>query len=154
MENKVSIDLQAAAITAINNTLNTLKQQLVFMVNLTADEKQALPKMGDKTLAFVEKAFDFGRQYPGLVPPFVSTEEMRKDLETAQKLRAISQTLTDLSTRAEDTLMLAGSEAYMASLAIYQNIKLSARNNVGGAKSAYDDLSARFPGRSAKKESK
>lgn len=88
------------------------------------------------------------------MPPFVSMEEMRKDLETVQKLRPISQTLTDLSTRADDTLMLADSEAYMALLAIYQNNKLAARNNVAWAKTAYDDLSNRFSGRSAKKESK
>jgi hypothetical protein len=41
-----------------------------YLLALTAAERQGLPKMGEKTIGFVEKAYDFARQNPNLVPPY------------------------------------------------------------------------------------
>jgi hypothetical protein len=39
------------------------------MLALPPAERQGMPKMGEKTISFVEKAYDFARQNPNLVPP-------------------------------------------------------------------------------------
>ena len=44
--------------------------------------------------------------------------------------------------------MVAGSEAYANARTVYGSIKILAKNKQTGAQAAYDDLSARFPGRS------
>ena len=48
----------------------------------------------------------------------------------------------------DSTVMVAGSEAYANARTVYGSIKLLAKNKQTGAQAAYDDLSARFPGRS------
>ena len=40
--------------------------------------------------------------------------------------------------------MMAGSEAYIASLSYYNSVKMAAKLNVPGAKPIYDDLKKRF----------
>ncbi|MDR2633734.1 MAG: hypothetical protein LBC51_08975 [Treponema sp.] len=40
-----------------------------YVLALTPEERRMLPKMGEKTIGFVEKAFDFARQNAALVPP-------------------------------------------------------------------------------------
>jgi hypothetical protein len=50
----------------------------------------------------------------------------------------------------EDSLMLAGSEAYGAALACYQTIKGAARLNVPGAGTIAEELSQRFLMRSSR----
>jgi hypothetical protein len=54
----------------------------------------------------------------------------------------------------DDTMVLTGSEAYLAVLAFYNYIKGAAKANVTGVQTIYDDLNARFPGRAAKKAAK
>jgi len=44
----------------------------------------------------------------------------------------------------DDTITVAGSEAYIAALAFYKSVKVAATMNVPGAQEIYDDLSKRF----------
>ena len=105
--------------------------------------------MGDKTLAFVEKALEFGSTYPDLVPPYVDLAELKKDLEATKIMISILRKLEEITTMLDDTALLAGSEAYTAALSIYAAAKDAARRNVGGAASAYNEMKMRFPGRKA-----
>jgi len=52
----------------------------------------------------------------------------------------------------DDTMLLCGSEAYIAVLAFYTYLQGAAKVNVPGAKTIYEDLSTRFPRRHTKKE--
>jgi hypothetical protein len=51
----------------------------------------------------------------------------------------------------DDTMLLSGSEAYIAVLAFYNYLKGAAKMGVPGAKTIFEDLSTRFPGRTVKK---
>jgi hypothetical protein len=42
----------------------------LYLLALTPVERRELPKIGEKTIGFVEKAYDFVRQSPNLVPPY------------------------------------------------------------------------------------
>jgi hypothetical protein len=46
----------------------------------------------------------------------------------------------------EDTIMVAGSEAYYAALAVYHNVQAAAKQDIPGAKAIYEDLRPHFPG--------
>jgi hypothetical protein len=154
MENKLSQDLTAAAITNINTAIATIKTNLPFLLTLTAEERSSLAKMGNKSLAFVRKSYEYAKLNPTLVPTFVVVDELRKDLETVDKLHAIYAQITDLQSRLDDTIMLASSEAYMAALTFYSSVQMASKNNVPGAKSILEDLSERFSYKKAKIETK
>ncbi|MBN2743987.1 MAG: hypothetical protein JXR39_08855 [Marinilabiliaceae bacterium] len=148
MENKVSITLAAAAITNITTALATIEKNLPALINLTADDRKALPKMGDKTLAFVSKALEYAKQNPTLVPTFLNMAEFEKDVTAASSLNTVLKPLQQLTEKLDDTTLQAGSEAYSAALVFYASIKSAAKAGVPGVKTINDDLQARFPGRS------
>ena len=144
MENKISLDIPQTTLTTVSTALGTVKQSLSFLQSLTPDDRSSMPKMGDKTLAFVKKAYEYAKQNPTLVPSYISVDEMRKDIETAEKLRSVYVIINELESRLDDSIMLAGSEAYMAALSFYTSVKAAAKSNVPAAKPIAEDLSNRF----------
>lgn len=144
MENKISLDIPLTTITSVSTSLGTIKQSLSFLQSVTTEDRLALPKMGDKTLAFVKKAYEYATVNPSLVPSYVNLEEMRKDIEAVEKLHSIYVIINELHSRLDDTMMLAGSEAYVAALSFYSSVKAAAKNNVIASKPIMEDLSARF----------
>jgi len=55
-ENKVSAVLEQTNVDAINSAIAALNSNLPFLIDLNLEEKKALPKFGDKSVAFVNKA--------------------------------------------------------------------------------------------------
>ena len=116
------------------------------LVNLQADERKELPKMGDKTVAFVQKCLEYGELHAELVPGYLDIADLRTDLQAITKLREFSRGLSPLIDALDDSLVLSGSEAYQAALQFYGNAKGAARMGVGAARQVSEDLAARFPG--------
>lgn len=148
MENKVSITLAADAVTKINAAIATINSSLPALINLTAEERQSLPKMGDKTLAFVTKALEYAKQNPTLVPSFLNVAEFEKDVNAVTQLNNLLRPLEQITEKLNDTTLEAGSEAYSSALVFYTAVKTAAKAGVPGMKSINDDLQSRFPGRS------
>ena len=149
LSNKISIEItpdQSAAIAAAFQQLKTVLAP-VLTINLTAEDRQSTLKMGDKTLAFVNKTLDYAAQNETLVPSYVDLSEARKDNKLAADLYVIFQQLSTLLRAVEDTGMVAGSEAYEAALIIYHSIKGASRSDIPGTQAIYNDLKQRFPGR-------
>jgi len=123
-----------------------------YLINLTPDERMQLPKMGDKSIPFVTKGAEYLRSPNSLTPPYLNPEDLDIDLNAFETIRQIRQVVQPIADMLDDTMLLSGSEAYIAVLAFYTYLKGAAKMNVPGAKTIYDDLSARFPSRPAKKE--
>lgn len=118
-----------------------------FLVNLTPDDILSMPKMGDKSLSFVEKSLDYAEANPNLVPPYLDVAELKKDLGLVKQLSPIYNLLSQLASAMAGTYIAVGSEAYVESLSFYNSVRDAAKRNVPGAKAIYDDLQKRFPGR-------
>jgi hypothetical protein len=116
-----------------------------YIVALTPEERRSLLKMGDRTLAFVEKAHDFAAANPSLVPPYVDMDAYDVDFADAHGLWTLLNSISQLYENLSNTVMVAGSEAYQTSLTFYKNIKIAAEQDVPGAASIYEELRARFP---------
>jgi GrpB-like predicted nucleotidyltransferase (UPF0157 family) len=116
-----------------------------YLLPLTPAERHNLAKMGDKTLSFVEKAHDYARQYPQFCPSYLNLAEFDVDMSDATGLRVVHVTAKQLSDDIDDTVMLAGSEAYQAALIFYNAVKAASTQDIPGAKEVYNDLKARFP---------
>ena len=148
IQNLVSMQINPADVVEINEFILKIKGKLgTGLISLKPEERRAYAKMGDKSLAFVEKALDFGSTYPDLVPPYVDLAELKKDLEAVKVMISILHKLEEITTKLDDTALLAGSEAYTAALSIYAAAKDASRRNVGGAVNAYNEMKMRFPGR-------
>jgi hypothetical protein len=108
--------------------------------------------MDDKSVGFVQKTLEYCRQNPDLVPQFLNVDEMTVDVRAVEALRGLYQPLQQITDGLSDTLLLSGSEAYSASLMFYSSTKTAMKSKIQKAETIYNDLSARFPGRSKKAE--
>jgi len=148
-KNLISLQIPAEDQTAIYDALNVLQTRLVpHLVDLTPAERKEIPKMGDKTLAFVTKAQAYIEQNPTLVPAYLDTEQMKIDLDAVAELKKLLTPLKQITNLVDDSYLLSGSEAYISSLYFYNYLKGASRAGVLGTDVIYDDLKARFPGRS------
>jgi hypothetical protein len=136
-------DVLTQAQTKINEVITLLAP---YVVALTPSERHELPKMGEKTISFVEKAFDFAQQNPNLVPPYLDIGAFGTDFKDAHGLWTLVNSIRQLEENAGDTEMTAGSEAYQAALVFYKSVKVAAAQDVPGAKAVYEELKTRFPG--------
>jgi len=142
-DNKVSAILEQANIDAINSAITSIKNNLPFLIDLSADERKALPKFGDKSVAFVNKANELVTQTDEFLPRNFDVEEFKKDVALYSKLYSVLQPLTMLMDKLEDTYMQVGSEAYASALVIYQQAKLN-KDQLSGLEPIIDDLAKRF----------
>jgi len=122
-----------------------------YLLALTPEERRILPKMGPKTIGFVEKAHDFAKQNPNLVPPYLNMELFKVDVEGSRGFWTLINSIRQLEQHLCDTEMTAGSEAYQAALTFYNFIKLAASQNSLGAKAIHQELKTRFPRRRRRK---
>ena len=147
MENRISVMINEEAQANILKAIAVISQNLPELVNLSASDRQMLPKMGDKSVAFVNKTLEYAKQNPAIVPTFLDMGEFEKDTIAAANIKKILNPFEQMIEKLGDTYLLAGSEAYMAALIFYNAVKGAAKAGVPGMKTIYDDLQSRFPGR-------
>jgi hypothetical protein len=125
-------------------SISKIEGQLNFLINLTAQERQALPKMGNSSQSFVSKALEIASNNPQFLPPYVNLPALKVDYELAVRLQEIEIQLASLLEKVADTHLAAGSEAYVASLTIYNSLKAASKGNIPGAKALAAELAERF----------
>ncbi|MDR0754630.1 MAG: hypothetical protein LBF04_04500 [Prevotellaceae bacterium] len=153
MENNHSVPIPPQVLAQAQAKIDEANALLApYLTVLTPSERHALPKMGDKTLSFVEKALDYAHHYPQLCPSYLNLEEFEIDMADATGLRTLLISTKQLADSIDDTSMTAGSEAYQAALAFYNAVKTAVAQDVPGAKEVYNDLKSRFPHVKRKKE--
>lgn len=145
-DNLISVTFTAEEKAEIAAAVNTLKTRLQpKLLSLTASERQELAKMSDKTVSFVEKSLYYTKTNPEFAPPYLTVAELEVDVEGVKLLREFENPLEQVLSGLNDSIMLAGSEAYSASLTYYNSVKQAAKQNVPNAKVIYEDLRTRFP---------
>ena len=147
LSNRISIQIPPEELEAALKKLEQVATALEpYLIALTADERRQIPKMSDGNAPFVEKALRYAKSQPDLSPAYLKVEEMDIDFKAVNDLAAVFQVVTRLGSALDDTIKLAGSEAWMAALAYYNSVKMGTKLNVPGAKPVYEDLRKRFGG--------
>lgn len=150
--NQISITIPPEVVEQVKQLYAQANSILApYLISLTNDQKAGLPKIGEKSIPFVTKGAEYLRIEGTPAPPYLNTEELGIDLKAFETLRQIRQVVVPTVKMLDDTMLLSGSEAYIAVLAFYNYLKGASKMNVPGAKTIYDDLSTRFPGRTVKK---
>jgi hypothetical protein len=152
-ENKISLSLSAQEKQQLQAAVKTIQDILLpQLVQLDPDDRREILKMGDKTVAFVNKAYEHATRNPELAPSYLDLGEMKKDLDAIDDLRAVLMPLEQMNLILTDSIMLAGSEAYNDALVFYNSVKAAAKIKIGASEQIYNDLSVRFPGRPSGKK--
>lgn len=145
MDNHISATLSPTDQTAILTKLGEIADLLPFRLNLTIDEKSALPKMSAIRDGMDETFAQEMAAHPELVPNFVDMTELAKDRALRTALRDLHQQMHALCESIEDTQTAAGVDTYLAYLSFYNNVKQAAKRNVPGANTVLDNLKRFFP---------
>ncbi|MBC7495105.1 MAG: hypothetical protein H7221_08875 [Flavobacterium sp.] len=154
-KNAIAVVIPAAQLTIITGLITQLKTALAPYIHaLTPDEIKGIAKMGDKTVAFVDKIKDYTVTNPEFVPAnMINVADFNVDVNAVNVLAPVSKSVNQIAADLEDTLMLCGNEALIPALIYYGNVKFNASNGVASAKTIYEDLQQRFPGRGKSKKS-
>lgn len=144
-ENAVAIQLSEEEQQQCQQALQTLNSILSpKLISLSPEQRKQIPKMNDKTVPFVEKTLDYATSNPDFTPAYIDIPNLKIDLDAVGTLTALKRPLEQLLSTLSDSIMLSGSEAYVAGLAYYNSVKQAAKMNVPGAKDIYNDLKKRF----------
>lgn len=138
----ISASLSAADRFAVMDAVATIKEKLPFLVDLSTADRKTLPKMGDKSRAFVSKALEVASQNPEFLPRSFDIEELRKDVQLFESLYPLLLMMTQLQELLDDTCLAVGSEAYAAALQVYTYAKAS--GNVAGLDALVGEMGQRF----------
>jgi hypothetical protein len=134
------------------SAIASIRAAMPFLVDLTTEDRKALPKLGDKSRAFVSKALEVAAQNPDFLPRSFDVEEMRKDVALFEQLYPLLLSLNQLQERVENTYTAVGSEAYTAALTVYKYAKASDQG--GSLEGILEDLGQRFAQKPKKEKEK
>ncbi|MDR1505365.1 MAG: hypothetical protein LBT43_23205 [Prevotella sp.] len=123
-----------------------------YIYSLTPKERHEILKMGNRSVGFVKKVFDYARHYPQFCPSYLDLDAFEIDVKDATGLRVVNISAHQLADNIDDTSMIAGSEALQAALIFYSAVKTAAEQDIPGAKEIYNDLKAHFPRKKHKKK--
>ncbi|HWS86641.1 MAG TPA: hypothetical protein VN282_06740 [Pyrinomonadaceae bacterium] len=141
-DNHISATLSQADRQDILAAVNTIREKLPFLIDLTSEERRTLLRMGDKSRSFVAQALTVAEQNQGILPRTFEVAEMRKDVDLLAALEPIMASLSQLNELVEDTYMAVGSEAYASSLLVYQFARAAGKGSA--LDGALDALGQRF----------
>lgn len=152
MADLVTQAIPAKALADALQNVRAARQALApYLVPLTPEERAALPKMGDKSLAFVTKAAEYAQSLPTLMPQYLNVPGLVVDAGVKAALLPLYLELNGFATDVDSTRLEAGSEGYSAALIAYSALKTAASLNQPGAQAAVTELEPRFAGQGKRK---
>ena len=145
MDNKINFSIPEEVIADIISKLTDFTNIVKpYMIALTPDERQAIQKMSDGTLPFVQKCLSYCQSNPEFAPPFIDFEGLASDMKVYEQLLPIYRLVFQLENKLNDTTMQAGAESFVSARSYYNSVKYAAHLDAPGAKAIADDLSKRF----------
>jgi hypothetical protein len=138
--------MSAQDVTDILAAIDVIHTKAPFLLSISNEERQEIPKLGDKSGGFHEKCMGYMASNPEFLPGFIDIAEINKDKTLRNQVNEFWPHLKTLCESVNDTVLLLGSELYMADLAFYQTVREAARRGRAGADTIYNDLKQRFPG--------
>lgn len=125
VSNLVSADLTEKDKRDIYEAIDVIRRKMSFARDFTDDEKANMMRLGKAGRNFVEKAQDLVERAPGILPRSFDVDEFKRDADLYQELGNMADELRKLTERVSDTEAAVGSDAFSASLIVYQSGKLA-----------------------------
>jgi hypothetical protein len=125
--NLISTSISQKEIDEILAAIERINKLLPHLITLSNEEKASLPKVSFSNIDFVNEVLDMAEDNPEQVPESINIPEIRKDIELIESITKILRPLKQLEKKLEDSALLAGSEAYIPSLAIFNSVRMRNR---------------------------
>ena len=123
-QNLISLDLTAEDVAALDTALASIEKLFANFIELTPEQRQKLPKMGDRSEAFCRQTVMVLDQNKQLIPPTFDLAESQGDMLAFDTLRPRIQRLRALLSKGEDTQLALGSDLMRASYDGYALAKM------------------------------
>lgn len=152
MKNEVSFEIPDEKMSQINDAVQVLADLLApYKVVLTGEQRRRLSRIGDKSIATVEKVNQYADSHPEFVPNYAVTGDFRIDFAFFQKAWQILRPLMPIIEVFENAMIISGNEAWEFARAYYKSVREAAKSGIPGAQVIYDDLKPRFEKSSSEK---
>lgn len=138
--NRISSAMSAEAFAATKTELQKVVQNLSFLVKLTQEEIDAMYNMSDADKTFVRNSIVEMNGAADLLPAYLKSEEISKDLTCGDQLLELENTLNELLTNVRRNRMLAYYEAYTGASVFYHLTGAAARSGSASARAMYDRM--------------
>ena len=102
-QNIASLVIDAETLKAIDGTLTALEKQLEDFIQLSAEQRRELLKLGPKSEVFCRETLSVMERSPGALPVDFDMDAVREDREALDQVRPILSRLRMLTSRANDT---------------------------------------------------
>ena len=122
--NLISTSITQKEINEITAAIDRINNLLPNLIVLSPEEKASLPKVSYKNIDFVYEVLELAEKHPEKIPKSINIEEIRKDIELIESIEKILIPLKRLEKKLEDSALLAGGEAYVPSLAVFNAIRM------------------------------
>lgn len=147
----ISESISLEQMKVVKTALQTITENLPFLIALSVDEKKALVKLGAKSVDFVRDCNTVASNYPQILPAGFDTKELERDSVLFEQLSELKMLVDTLSEKLTDTTTAVGNEAMKASLTVYDYVKTAAKSQAG-LKTVADQLQQRFKGQGKTKK--
>jgi phytoene dehydrogenase-like protein len=125
-----------------------MRELMPFLQDLTLEDRKSMAGMGTSNRAFAGTVLEVISQNNDFLPRSFSTEQLRADLETFDRLSTIVMALTQICNLVDATTIAIGTRAYEQSLVAYRHAKAS------GHGASLDDMMTGMKQRFTKKSRK
>ncbi len=149
---KISKGLSVKQFERLSAEIKRLDKEFDFSVTLSPTERRNIPKMGDKTLPFVDKALNYATQFPNMTPPFLDMKQFRENYKLANQMHILLMEISQVVEKISDTYYAAGAEAFLAARQIYGYIKYASNSGETPAGAIVEDLKKRYKKRPRKQK--
>lgn len=144
LKDVINAELSTEDENLVIQQVGEIQTKFPFLIGLTSDERMKLPKMGRKTLDFVEKALIHGKEHADKMPPYVDTAGMERDMVLFKQIRRLLSNVAPFVSKLMDTEMRLGAEAYAMGRVIYNTVKGAAKAGVPGMQTIANDLAKQY----------
>lgn len=144
-KNLLSYQMTIEEKDALKQDIDAMAQKVAaFAINLSPDDRKTLSIMGNKSVAFVEQALQYAREYPEYVPPYLDVTEFEKDFNLARDVKELLKVVEPILEKLSDTYLMAGVEAFTQARSFYDSVKAAAKSNAPGTDSLVAELKKRY----------
>lgn len=124
--NLISTVISESDLREILDAIDFISKKLPGIEDISKEEMAALPKMERNTIDFVLENLKEAESHPELIPKDIDVAEIEKDAELINTIYKVIDPLKKIVKKLEETALVAGSEAYLPSIAIYNAMKANA----------------------------
>lgn len=139
----LAVSLPADRLTRVLNLLRKLEAELPFLIMLSDEERDAMPILDERKLAYIDRALHLVEAHPDFMPRDFGADEFGTDVQLVKALGLIHSHLLPLARKLDDSLRCAENDACRAALEVHRHASLEDPADTDSLDAMIDSLSPR-----------